>query len=74
MVLIGLIRYARSRVFSDPQALRQTVLPMGIGSVIGAIIGGLLVGVISPAVLKFGLGLILIVSAVRVFTHTQGHT
>ncbi|TVP64145.1 MAG: sulfite exporter TauE/SafE family protein [Leptolyngbya sp. LCM1.Bin17] len=72
-VLIGLIRYARSRAFSDPQALRQTVLPMGIGSVIGAIMGGLLVGIISPAVLKFGLGLILIVSAVRVFAHTQGH-
>lgn len=72
-VLIGLIRYARSGAFSDPQALRQTVFPMGVGSVIGAIIGGLLVGVVSPAVLKFVLGLVLIISAVRVFAHSRGH-
>ena len=40
---------------------------MGLGSVIGAVIGGLLVGSVPAAVLKTGLGVILIVSAWRTF-------
>jgi uncharacterized membrane protein YfcA len=44
---------------------------MSVGSVIGAVIGGLLVGLVSPALLKFGLGLILIASALRVFSHRR---
>ncbi|MBF2090750.1 MAG: sulfite exporter TauE/SafE family protein [Synechococcales cyanobacterium K44_A2020_017] len=70
-VTIGLIRYIRAGALSDRQALRDTVVPIGIGSVIGAIAGGLLVGLIAPSVLKFILGFILIVSAVRVFAHTH---
>ncbi|MFH7244792.1 MAG: sulfite exporter TauE/SafE family protein [Spirulina sp.] len=73
-VLIGLIRYIRVGALADPQSLRQTVLPMGLGSVIGATLGGLLVGIIAPALLKFLLGLILIISAIRVFSHTQAAT
>ena len=44
---------------------------MSVGSVIGAIIGGLLVGIVPAAVLKVGLGIILIVSAFRMFQHTR---
>jgi uncharacterized membrane protein YfcA len=44
---------------------------MSVGSVIGAIIGGLLVGIVPAAVLKIGLGVILIVSAMRIFRHTR---
>jgi uncharacterized membrane protein YfcA len=43
---------------------------MGIGSVIGAVVGGFLVGLIPAAALKLVLGMILIVSAVRIF---RGH-
>jgi uncharacterized protein len=45
--------------------LTRTVTPIGAGSVIGA--GGLFVGVVAASVLKFVLGVILIVSAVRIF-------
>lgn len=45
---------------------------MGAGSVIGAILGGLLLGIVPAAILKVALGIILIVSAVRVFRHSIG--
>lgn len=70
-VMIGLIRYARSGAFADPQPLRETVAPVGVGSVIGALLGGLLVGIIPSSALKLILGLILILSAIRVFAHTH---
>jgi uncharacterized membrane protein YfcA len=44
---------------------------MGVGSVIGAISGGLLVGIIPSTILKVGLGGILIWSASRIFRHTR---
>jgi uncharacterized membrane protein YfcA len=44
---------------------------MSVGSVIGAIVGGLLVGIVPAAVLKIGLGGILIISAVRIFQHSK---
>ena len=47
---------------------------MGVGSVIGAVIGGLLVGAIPASVLKIGLGLILIASAWRTFRHSRPAT
>src|ERR671912_827848 len=53
--------------FSDRADLPRTVAPMGAGSVIGAVAGGFLVGVVAASVLKFVLGVILIVSAVRNF-------
>ena len=65
-VAVGIARYARQRAYSPP-ALAETVAPMGMGSVIGAVIGGLLVGSVPAAVLKFGLGVILIVSAWHIF-------
>lgn len=68
-VIVGLIRYTNRGAFADRAPLARTVAPMGIGSVIGALIGGLLVGIAPAAVLKVGLGVILIASAVRVFNH-----
>ena len=40
---------------------------MGVVSVGGAVIGGFFVGLVTAAVLKLVLGMILIVSAVRIF-------
>jgi uncharacterized membrane protein YfcA len=65
-VAVGIARHARKGSY-ERRALRETVAPMAVGSVIGAVIGGLLVGIVPSSVLKFGLGLILIGSAVRVF-------
>jgi uncharacterized protein len=68
-VAVGLVRYASSGVFAERKMLSGTVVPMGVGSILGAIIGGFLVGFVSSAALKLGLGLILIISALRIFRH-----
>ena len=66
-VAVGVLRHRRLGSFTDRADLTQTVAPMGVGSVIGAVVGGLFVGVVPAAVLKLVLGVILIVSAVRIF-------
>jgi uncharacterized membrane protein YfcA len=65
-VAVGIARYARQHAYAS-RSLADTVAPMGLGSVIGAVIGGLLVGSVPAAALKFGLGVILIISAWRTF-------
>jgi uncharacterized protein len=71
-VAVGIARYARQGAYAQ-EALAQTVAPMSVGSVIGAVIGGLLVGSVSSGLLKLGLGAILIVSAWHTFRHhSQG--
>ncbi len=79
-VLVGVIKYASRGAFSDSEALRRnrnilknTVAPMGVGSIIGAIIGGMLVGIISAPILKIILGVILNISAFRVFHKAKSH-
>ena len=67
-VAAGIARYARQRAYAS-EALVETVAPMGLGSVIGAVIGGLLVGSVPATLLKIGLGIILIISAWRTFRH-----
>jgi uncharacterized protein len=69
-VAVGIARYARRGAY-ERSALVETVAPMGVGSVIGAVIGGLLLGAIPAVVLKVGLGGILIFSAWRTFRHTR---
>ncbi len=66
-VFVGLVKYASRGAFSDRSSLKNTVVPMGVGSVVGAFSGGLLVGLIPASVLKFMLGIILNISAFRVF-------
>ncbi len=66
-VTVGLVRYARQGAFSQRVVLRETIVPMGLGSVVGALIGGLLVGLIPSSFLKFVLGIILVLSAIRIF-------
>lgn len=70
-IATGLWRYSRQGAFTDRQALTETVAPMGIGSVIGAVIGGLLLGLVPASFLKVGLGVILIISAYRIFGHSR---
>jgi uncharacterized protein len=67
-VATGIARYARQRAYTST-SLAETVAPMGLGSVIGVVVGGLLVGFVSSSVLKGALGLILIASAWRTFRH-----
>ena len=55
-VLVGLVRYASRGAFSERRDAVDTVAPMSAGSVIGALIGGLLVVIVPAAILKIGLG------------------
>jgi uncharacterized membrane protein YfcA len=70
-VAMGIFRYARQKAYADQDSMTKTVIPMGAGSIIGAIIGGLLVGVAPQSWLKLGLGIILMVSAFRIFYHNR---
>ena len=55
-VAVGVLRHRRLGSFTDRTDLTQTVFPMGVGSVVGAVVGGLFVRVVSAAVLKLVLG------------------
>ena len=66
-VLSGLVRYARGGAFEAREDLRALVLPMGMGSILGALLGGVLVPYVPAGALKLGLGAILIISAVRIY-------
>jgi len=68
-VAVGVARHTRRGAFRDRLDRRSTIVPMGVGSVLGAIIGGLLVGLAPQAAIKLVLGAILIYSALRVFRH-----
>jgi uncharacterized membrane protein YfcA len=66
-VAVGVLRHRRLGAYSERADVVRTVAPMGAGSVVGAVAGGLLVGVVPAAALKLLLGIVLIVSAVRIF-------
>ena len=70
-VAVGILRYARQGAYGR-RPLAETVAPMGLGSVVGAVIGGLLVGLVPAPALKVVLGAILIASAWRVFRGAPG--
>lgn len=73
MVSTGLVRYARRGAFTRRADLRSLVLPIGIGSILGAFIGGLLVPYVPSEAIKVVLGVILIISAVRIFGSRGAH-
>ena len=66
-VAVGVLRHRNLGAFEERADLTRTVAPMGAGSVVGAVAGGFLVGIVPAAALKLLLGMILIVSAVRIF-------
>jgi len=68
-MLVGIARYARQGAFHDRPALREVVLPMAIGSVLGAAGGAYMVGSVPVRWLKAALGLILAGSAYLIFSH-----
>ncbi|KAF1083935.1 Sulfite exporter TauE/SafE [Sporotomaculum syntrophicum] len=70
-VITGLGRHYAYGAFKQKKDFTELVLPMGIGSIIGAFIGGLLIFYVSGGLLKLILGVILIISAVKIFTKNQ---
>lgn len=69
-IMVGLSRhFGAGSVLRARSVWRITILPLGAGSVLGAILGALALGFVPSQALKIGLGLILIFSAWGVFRH-----
>ncbi len=68
-MLVGFTRYSRDQSFSVIGRNKAFLLIMAAGSVVGTFIGGLLLGVVSNAVLLPALAVILLISAVKVWRH-----
>lgn len=67
-IIIGIARHAANGLYADKEDLGTLVAPMGVGSIIGAFIGAALVAYVSSGVIKLLLGVLLIFSAVKIFT------
>ena len=68
-MLVGFARYSRSQAFSVLRDNGGFVVALAVGSVGGAVAGGLLLGVVPTAVLVPAVVLLLVVSAVKVWRH-----
>lgn len=68
-VATGILRYARRGMYQERREWFTLITPMGAGSVVGAVLGGVLMGMVSGQWLKVILGLVLIISAIRMFMH-----
>jgi len=65
-VTTGFIRHYRAGAFRDRDMVRLLIFPMGMGAIVGGIGGGLLSSLAPSGFLKAILGVILIVSSVKV--------
>lgn len=68
-VLTGIFRHAKAGAFANRALIKTLIVPMGLGSVVGAVIGGLLVSIAPAAAVKVALGVLLIWSAWKIFAH-----
>ncbi|TAV38836.1 sulfite exporter TauE/SafE family protein [Rhizobium ruizarguesonis] len=68
-MIVGFTRYSRDQSFAVIRRNRMFLLVMAAGSILGAFIGGQLLGIVPSAVLLPGLALILVISAIKVWRH-----
>lgn len=68
-MIVGFSRYSRDSSFSVLGRNRTFLLVMAAGSMIGTFVGGLLLGLVTSAVLLPALAVILLISAVKVWRH-----
>lgn len=59
-VLVGIVRYTGRGAYAERREVVEITVPMGGGSVLGAVLGGMLVGFVPAAALKVVLAMILI--------------
>lgn len=69
-MIVGFTRYSRDRSFGVLDQNKGFLCAMAAGSVLGAWIGGQLLGVVPTALLLPALALILVVSAIKVWRHS----
>jgi uncharacterized membrane protein YfcA len=70
-MLVGFLRYRESAAFAVLRRQRVLLLSMAAGSLLGAVVGGLLVGLVPTEGMGLLLALILMVSAWKVFLHRR---
>ncbi|BBJ22571.1 sulfite exporter TauE/SafE family protein [Candidatus Nitrotoga sp. AM1P] len=70
-MIVGFARYSSSNAFTVLRQERLLFRWMVAGSILGAGIGGLLLGIVPPRVLISFLGVILLISAVKTFKHAH---
>jgi uncharacterized membrane protein YfcA len=68
-MIVGFTRYSRDGSFAALGQNKSFVLAMAAGSLIGAWIGGHLLGIVPDAVLLPLLAVILVISSVKVWKH-----
>ncbi|MGJ5072439.1 sulfite exporter TauE/SafE family protein [Bradyrhizobium oligotrophicum] len=68
-MLVGFARYSRDQSFVVVRDNAPFMLAMAAGSIVGAFVGGLLLGFVPSAVLLPTLAAILLISAVKVWRH-----
>lgn len=68
-MLVGFARYSRDSTFAVLRANRTFVLLMAAGSIVGSLLGALLLNVVPSSVLLPALALILVISSVKVWKH-----
>jgi uncharacterized membrane protein YfcA len=73
-MLVAFARYSRDRSFEVLRANKDFVLTMAAGSVIGTLLGGLLLGVVPEAVIIPLLVSLLLASSVKVWRQVSGAT
>lgn len=70
-VLVGVLRHYRGGAYRSQRALATLVLPMAVGSVIGAIFGAALLPLVPVGSIKIVLALILVASAFKLARKTS---
>jgi len=68
-MIVGFARYSRDSTFAVLARNRRFVVVMAVGSVVGTLIGGQLLGIVPGYVLLPALAVILLISAVKVWRH-----
>jgi uncharacterized membrane protein YfcA len=68
-MLTGFIRYRHDQSFAVLQKNYSFAFIMAVGSLVGAFVGGLLLGIVPSAILLPSLAVILLLSAVKVWRH-----
>ncbi|MBY2997833.1 sulfite exporter TauE/SafE family protein [Rhizobium leguminosarum] len=69
-MIVGFTRYSRDQSFAVIRNNRMFLLVMAAGSILGAFIGGQLLGIVPSVVLLPALAVILVISAIKVWRHS----
>jgi len=70
-MIVGFVRYTSSGAFAVLQQEKTLFIWMLVGSILGAALGGLLLGLVPTEILMTLLGVILLISAVKTFQHVH---